>query len=95
MGDDHRHSGEAGLAEDLASLRERNARLQVENARLLRLLELTPGPAQTGLFDARPGPWISEPPHSTTGRRQVRTAQEGLRIQGRQNDSVGDLRVGG
>jgi hypothetical protein len=38
------------------------ARLRVENARLLRLLELTPGqsalprPAQSGFFEAPPGP---------------------------------------
>lgn len=52
----------AGLAEEVASLRTLTARLQAENARLLRLLELTPeqaappGPVQTGVFDARPGP---------------------------------------
>ena len=52
----------AGLAEEVASLRTLTARLQAENARLLRLLELTPkqatppGPVQTGFFDARPGP---------------------------------------
>jgi superfamily II DNA or RNA helicase len=51
-----------GLAEEVASLRALTARLQAENARLLRLLELTPqqaappGPVQTGFFDARPGP---------------------------------------
>ena len=49
-------------AEELASLRELTARLRAENARLLRLLELTPkqaappGPAQTGFFEAHPGP---------------------------------------
>ena len=43
-------------------LRRRVAELQSENARLLRLLELTPqqarppGPAQTALFDRSPGP---------------------------------------
>jgi len=52
----------AGLAEEVASLRTLTARLQAENARLLRLLELTPqqaappGPVQMGFFDARPGP---------------------------------------
>ncbi len=52
----------AGLAEEVASLRALSARLQAENARLLRLLELTPkqaappGPAQTGFFEAPPGP---------------------------------------
>jgi hypothetical protein len=44
-----------GVARELAELR-------AENARLLRLLKLTrteaapPGPAQSGLFDAPPGP---------------------------------------
>ncbi|ONI81381.1 helicase [Actinosynnema sp. ALI-1.44] len=46
----------------MASLRALTTRLQAENARLLRLLELTPkqaappGPTQTGFFDAPPGP---------------------------------------
>ena len=48
--------------EELAGLRTETKRLRAENARLLRLLKLTPqqatppGPAQTGFFDARPGP---------------------------------------
>jgi len=52
----------AELTDEVASLRARTARLQAENARLLRLLELTPkqaappGPVQTGFFEARPGP---------------------------------------
>lgn len=54
--------GAAGLAEEVESLRTLTARLQAENARLLRLLELTPkeaaapGPVQTRFFDAPPGP---------------------------------------
>jgi superfamily II DNA or RNA helicase len=50
------------LVEELASLRTLTAQLRAENARLLRLLELTPkqaappGPAQTGFFDGQPGP---------------------------------------
>ncbi|HEX6359592.1 hypothetical protein [Actinophytocola sp.] len=50
------------VAEELASLRALTAQLRAENARLLRLLELTPkqaappGPAQTGFFEGRPGP---------------------------------------
>ncbi len=50
------------LAEEVTSLRALTARLQAENARLLRLFELTPkqaappGPVQTGFFEARPGP---------------------------------------
>jgi hypothetical protein len=59
---DLRSVGAAGLAEEVASLRALTARLQAENARLLRLLELTskqaapPGPVQTGFFEAPPGP---------------------------------------
>src|SRR4051794_18691933 len=50
------------LDDELAALRDEVVRLRVENARLLRLLELTPrearppGPVQTGVFDAAPGP---------------------------------------
>ena len=49
------------LDRELAALRNQVARLGSENARLLRLLELSPaqarppGPAQTGIFDGRPG----------------------------------------
>jgi hypothetical protein len=48
----------AGLTEELAGLRTATAQLRAENARLLRLLELTrrqaapPEPAQTGFFAA-------------------------------------------
>jgi hypothetical protein len=44
------------------------AELRAENARLLRLLKLTrteaapPGPAQSGLFDAPPGPVHADSP---------------------------------
>src|SRR4030088_2569277 len=47
---------------EVAGLRGLTASLQAENARLLRLLELTPkqaappGPVQTGFFEAPPGP---------------------------------------
>jgi hypothetical protein len=50
------------LDDELSGLRDEVARLRAENARLLRLLELTPkearppGPVQTGVFDAAPGP---------------------------------------
>src|SRR3954454_22847764 len=50
------------LDDELSALRDEVARLRAENARLLRLLELTPrearppGPVQTGVFDAAPGP---------------------------------------
>jgi superfamily II DNA or RNA helicase len=50
------------VVEELASLRALTAQLRAENARLLRLLEMTPkqavppGPAQTGFFDGQPGP---------------------------------------
>ncbi|MDQ5841530.1 MAG: helicase, partial [Chloroflexota bacterium] len=49
------------LDRELAGLRDQVARLRSENARLLRLLELTPaqagppGPVQTGMFDGPPG----------------------------------------
>ena len=49
------------MRRELIALREQVARLRVENARLMRLLELTPqqarppGPAQMGMFDADPG----------------------------------------
>src|SRR5882762_1841802 len=49
------------LAGELAGLRGQVAALRAENARLLRLLELSPGearppgPAQTGLFERAPG----------------------------------------
>lgn len=51
----------AGLDAELPALRVQVAQLRAENARLLRLLRMTPeqarppGPAQTGLFDAAPG----------------------------------------
>lgn len=62
MDDDRRSAQGAALAEELSSLRALTVQLRSENARLLRLLELTPkqaappGPAQTGFFDAHPGP---------------------------------------
>jgi len=49
------------LDREIAELRDRVTRLGSENARLLRLLELSPvqarppGPAQTGIFDGQPG----------------------------------------
>lgn len=52
----------AALAAELDGLRGQVARLRAENARLLRLLELTPrqamppGPVQTALFHQPPGP---------------------------------------
>lgn len=60
--DDLQPATVAGLAEELAELRAVTTRLRAENARLLRLLELTPkqaappGPVQTGIFEAHPGP---------------------------------------
>ncbi|MGH3519751.1 MAG: hypothetical protein ACRDQ7_20625 [Haloechinothrix sp.] len=62
MEDDLQSAKVAGLAEELAGLRAVTAQLRAENARLLRLLELTPkqaappGPVQTGFFEATPGP---------------------------------------
>jgi superfamily II DNA or RNA helicase len=55
-------TGAPSLADELAGLRSQVALLRAENARLLRLLELTPrqaappGPVQTGFFEAPPGP---------------------------------------
>jgi hypothetical protein len=52
----------ADLDDELSALRDEVSRLRAENARLLRLLELTPrearppGSVQTGVFDAAPGP---------------------------------------
>lgn len=62
MEDDLQAAKVAGLAKELAELRGLTTQLRAENARLLRLLELTPkqaappGPAQTGFFEAPPGP---------------------------------------
>ena len=58
----------SGLDDELVALGEEVARLRAENARLLRLLELSPrearppGPAQTGIFDARPARCTPAPP---------------------------------
>jgi len=58
---DHGPAPGTPLDRELAGLRDQVARLTSENARLLRLLELTPaqagppGPAQTGIFDGPPG----------------------------------------
>lgn len=60
--DDLQPAKAAGLAEELAELRAVTTRSRAGNARLLRLLELTPkqaappGSAQTGIFEAHPGP---------------------------------------
>lgn len=60
--DDDRTLTAAAPDAELVALRAQVGRLSAENARLLRLLELTPqqahspGPVQTGIFDAAPGP---------------------------------------
>jgi superfamily II DNA or RNA helicase len=52
----------AALDDELSALRDEVVRLRAENARLLRLLELSPqqarppGPVQTGVFDGGAGP---------------------------------------
>jgi superfamily II DNA or RNA helicase len=62
VADDLQPAKIAGLAEELAELRALTTQLRAENARLLRLLELTPkqaappGPVQTSFFEAHPGP---------------------------------------
>ena len=49
------------------------ARLRAENARLLKMLELSPrqaappGPAQAGFFDAPPGPVHKDSPNDASG----------------------------
>ncbi len=59
MPDDRPATGSVDL--DLAGLRAEVERLRAENARLLRLLELTPaharppGPAETAIFETAPG----------------------------------------
>jgi len=61
----------AALPDELAALRTQVARLKAENARLTRLLELSPsdkappGPAQTGIVEAPPGPVRAGSPPST------------------------------
>lgn len=59
----------SALDAELAALQIQVRQLQAENARLLRLIELTPeqarppGPVQTGIFDAAPGSvHIGSPP---------------------------------
>jgi hypothetical protein len=59
-----------GLDDELSALRDEVVRLRAENARLQRLLELTPqqarppGPVQTGVFDGEPGPVHASSPAS-------------------------------
>ena len=68
---DHTGDGSRPEANDPAVLRARIGELEVENARLLRLLQLSPresrppGPAQTGWFERSPGPVtnLSTPDH--------------------------------
>jgi hypothetical protein len=59
------------LDAELAGLRDQVAKLRAENARLLRLLELSPAeaqvpePVQTGMFDAAPGAvHVGSPPEA-------------------------------
>jgi hypothetical protein len=60
--DDHQPATIAELTEELTGLRAQTTQLRAENARLLRLLELTPRqasppkPAQTGFSKVHPGP---------------------------------------
>jgi hypothetical protein len=59
-----------GLDDELSALRDQVVRLRAENARLRRLLELTPqqarppGPVQTDVFDGEPGPVHASSPAS-------------------------------
>lgn len=59
----------SGVTAELRELAHLVATLRAENARLLRLLEMapgeaqSPGPVQTGIFHARPGPvFVGSPP---------------------------------
>lgn len=60
-----------GGDDEPAGLRAEVGRLRAENARLLRLLELSrreaapPGPVQTGIFDRQPGPVHAGSPAAT------------------------------
>jgi len=69
-GDDAPSGSPPGLDDELAVLRAQVARLRVENARLLRLLDLSPGqagvpgPIQAAMFDAPPGPVAASSPPS-------------------------------
>jgi hypothetical protein len=74
--DDHGDGrlGLAALDAEIVDLRGQVDRLRSENARLLRLLALTPsqarppGPIQTGLFDAAPGSvHAGSPPQTKVG----------------------------
>ncbi len=74
MDEDVRSAKAAGLADELAQLRALTTQLRAENARLMRLLELTPkqaappGPAQTGFIEAPPGPVDREVGPNSEGR---------------------------
>jgi hypothetical protein len=58
-----------GVTEIPAAVAAELARLRAENARLLKMLELSPrqavppGPAQAGFFDAPPGPVHKDSPN--------------------------------
>jgi hypothetical protein len=62
------HTSEPPAAAELAGLRALIARVRDDDARLLRLLKLNPaesgppGPTQTGIFEAHPGPVHSGSP---------------------------------
>lgn len=61
------------MKDELAEQRSLVEQLRSENARLLRLLELTPrqaaapGPAQVGWFEAAPGPVAADSPSELKG----------------------------
>ena len=63
-----------GVTEIATTMAAELARLRAENARLLKILELSsrqaapPGPAQAGFFDAPPGPVHKDSPNDG-GRR--------------------------
>jgi hypothetical protein len=63
-----------GVTEIPAAVAAELARLRSENARLLKMLELSPrqaappGPAQAGFFDAPPGPVHRDSPKRQHGQ---------------------------
>nr|WP_170155390.1 hypothetical protein [Lentzea atacamensis] len=87
----------AGLAEELAALRALTTQLRSENARLVRLLELTPkqaappGPAQTGFFEAHPGPVDRQSAQEVKGDFAARTDLYATRWENTQTGKAGWL----
>ncbi len=73
-----------GVTEIPAAVAAELARLRAENARLLKMLELSPqqttppGPAQAGFFDAPPGPVHKDSPNDAKVARLSKEMLDGL-----------------